>query len=319
MADPGKQLQQVLDFRRQLESQRQLIYRPFADVDGFKDVLQRHLKAYVKGELPKADVALEKVILPQHAIEEVQKERAEKEQALAKAEREHNAAEAAIARAEAFALEFAERASKAALEGRVEEAWQDFAKASDGTTNLRVLYLAFQFYHRKGDLATAEELVERRLAISGRDAENADTAHALRSFGLICQTRGELHRAEEMLRKSLAIEQKLNRREGMASDYGNLGLIYRRRGELGQGEEMHRNALAIDEKLGRQEGMAADYANLGSVAKDRGDLEGGAGVVDEGSRPVCQNRHAAHGQADAGLARWVAKASGEVEASDGWG
>ncbi len=81
MADPGKQLQQVLDFRRQLEAQRQLIYRPFADVDGFRDVLQRHLKAYVKGELPKADAALDKVILPQHALEEVHKERAEKEAA----------------------------------------------------------------------------------------------------------------------------------------------------------------------------------------------------------------------------------------------
>ena len=235
MADPGKQLQQVLDFRRQLEAQRQLIYRSFADVEGFKEVLQRHLKAYVKGELPKADAALEKVILPQHAIEEVQKERAEKEQALAKAKREHNAAEAAIARAEAFALEFAERASKAALEGRVEEARQDFARATDGTANMDVLFLAFEFYNRTGDLATAEE----------------------------------------MHLKALAINEKLGRQgqEGMANQYGNLGLIYWTRGDLDRAEEKHLKSLAIEEKLGRQEGIARQYGNLGSVAKDRGDLE----------------------------------------------
>ena len=69
---------------------------------------------------------------------------------MARAEREHLLAEAAVVRAEKFALEFAERASKAALEGRMEEARQDFAKATDGTTNLRVLYLASKFYYAGG-------------------------------------------------------------------------------------------------------------------------------------------------------------------------
>ncbi len=273
MADPGKQLQLVLDFRRQLEVQRQLIYRPFADLEGFEEVLQRHLKAYVKGQLPKADVALAKVILPQHAIEEVKKERAEKEAALAKAEKEHQAAEAAVARAEAFALEFAERASKAALEGRVEEARQDFAKATDGTANLQVLYLAFQFYYRTGELAIAEELLERWLAISGPDAETASTAAALGNLAGIYHTRGDLDRAEEMCQKALYIDEKLGQHEGMAIQYGNLGLIYMTRGDLDRAEEMYRKSLDIDEKLGQHEGLASDYGNLGLIFMARSDLE----------------------------------------------
>jgi len=49
-------------------------------------------------------------------------------------------------------LELAQNAAKAALEGKVEEARQGFAKALDGTTNLRALYLGYEFFHRIGEL-----------------------------------------------------------------------------------------------------------------------------------------------------------------------
>jgi tetratricopeptide (TPR) repeat protein len=95
-----------------------------------------------------------------------------------------------------------------------------------------VLSLAHEFYYRTGDLKAAEDMLERWLAISGREAETGDTAAAYGNLGLIYQTRGELDRAEEMLKKSLAIDEKLGHQEGMATDYGNLGLLYRMRGAL---------------------------------------------------------------------------------------
>ncbi|MFT5324255.1 MAG: hypothetical protein ACI8P0_002116, partial [Planctomycetaceae bacterium] len=148
MGDPGPQLQKVLDFRRSLEESRQVLYHGFATEAEFKAEVDRHLRAFVKGELPQVDAPLDKIILPLVVLDEVKKEKAEKEKALARAEQADQKAKAAVARAETFALEFAERASKAALEGRVEEARQDFARATDGTANLRVLYLAFGFYER---------------------------------------------------------------------------------------------------------------------------------------------------------------------------
>jgi tetratricopeptide (TPR) repeat protein len=273
MADPGVQLQKVLDFRKHLEESRQVLYRPFVDAAEFKVEVDRHLRAYAKGELPKADAPLDKVLLPLDVLAEIQKEKAEKERALIQAEREHKLAEAAVARAEKFALEFAERAATAALDGKIEEARQDFAKATDGSANLRVLYLAYDFYERTGDLATAEELLNRWLSISGPDTETADTAAALGNLGLLYRTRGELDRAEEMHKKSLAISEKLGRQEGMASQYGNLGLIYQTRGELDRAEEMHKKALAINEKLGRQEGMASQYCALGLIYKAHGEYD----------------------------------------------
>ncbi len=40
----------------------------------------------------------------------------------------------------------------AAQEGQLEKARQTFASAHEGTTNVRVLYLAYEFYHRTGEL-----------------------------------------------------------------------------------------------------------------------------------------------------------------------
>jgi tetratricopeptide (TPR) repeat protein len=273
MADPGPQLLQVLKFRKQLEESRQVLYRGFSDEAEFRVEVDRHLRAYAKGELPKADAPLGKVLLPMNVLAEIEKEKAAKEQALARAEREHQYAEAALARAETLALELAERAAKAALEGRVEEARQDFANAHQGTTNLRVLDLAFEFYLRTGDILTAQELVQRRLAISGPERENAETSHALGNLGLIYQKRGELDRAEVTHEKSLAIYQKLGHQEGMAVEYGNLAFIYKTRGELDGAERMLLKAQAIHEKLDHQEGMAAVYGNLGQIKQARSELD----------------------------------------------
>jgi tetratricopeptide (TPR) repeat protein len=273
MADPGEQLAKVLKFRRELENSRTVLYHFFADEGQFKDEVDKHLRAYAKGELPKADADREKIILPIEYIRRVEQAEAEAKTAAEQAESARRRADAEAARAAQLTLTLARKAAQAALDGRVEEARQDFAKALDGTTDLWVLYLAYEFYDRTGDLSAAEQMLERWLAISGRDAETADTAAAYGNLGLIYRTRGDLDQAEAMIRKGLEIDEKLGRLEGMATQYGNLGLIYDTRGDLDQAENMYRKSLAIDEKLGRLEGMANQYGNLGSVYKERGDLK----------------------------------------------
>ncbi|MEK6676120.1 MAG: tetratricopeptide repeat protein [Planctomycetota bacterium] len=273
MADAGPQLAQVLKFRRELEASRIVLYRLFNDETEFKAEIDKHLRAFARGELPKADADREKIILPIEYVERV--ERAEKaaKKAAEQAEAQSRRADAQAARVTEFALTFARKAAQAALDGRVEEARQDFAKAIDGTTDLQVLYLAFEFYYRTGDWSVAEQMLERWLAISGPDAETAETAAAYSNLGLIFQTRGNLEQAEAMLRKSLAISEKLGLLEGMANGYGNLGLIDQTRGDLAQAETMHRKSLEIEEKLGRLEGIAETYGHLGRIYQTRGDLD----------------------------------------------
>jgi len=297
MGDPGEQLRKVLAFRKSLEESRKVLYHFFSDDKEFSSEVDKHLRAYAKGEIPKADDKRDVVILPLEYVEAVKKAREEAEQqrkladaavnrlrARKRPRRKGKAAEQqksqreavgklAVARAEELALVLAEQAAKAALDGRVEEARQLFAKAHVGTTRLRVLYLAYEFYERTGELETAEQMLEQWLAISGRNAENAETAAALGNLGLIYKTRGDLDRAEEMLNKALAIDEKLGRQEGMAADYGNVGVLYKARGDLDRAEEMHKKSLTINERLDHQEGMAAEYGNLGVIYHTRGDLD----------------------------------------------
>ncbi|MGH8473678.1 MAG: hypothetical protein ACREVJ_14740, partial [Gammaproteobacteria bacterium] len=150
MADAGPQLQKVLAFRKSLEDSRRVLYRFFADEKAFTNEVHRHLRAYAKGELPKADAPREAVVLPVEYIQEVTKAKAEAEAqaALERAEAHQRHAEAQAARADKLALTLAEQAATAAQEGHVEQARQTFAKAHEGTTNLQVLYLASEFYHR---------------------------------------------------------------------------------------------------------------------------------------------------------------------------
>lgn len=293
MVDPGQELKKVLAFKRKLEKSGIVLYRNFDDEPAFRSEIKKHLQAVAKPDEPPPVVApLTPVDMPPDRIKELEKALADAEKRTKRAEaiikrlqaRQRSGKkkrpaprkaieELALARADELALALAESAAKAALEGRVEEARQDFAKATDGTANLQVLYLAYEFYERTGDLATAEELLECWLALSGADAETANTAAALGNLGLIYETRGELDRAEKMLLKSLVIAGNLGFQECMASQYGNLGLIYKRRGELDLAEEMHRKSLVIEEKLGREEGMAAEYGNLGVIYKTRGELD----------------------------------------------
>ena len=73
MADPGPQVEKVLAFRKALEDSRQVLYRFFADEKAFAAEVDRHLRAYARGELPKADAPREAVVLPLEYLQEVAK------------------------------------------------------------------------------------------------------------------------------------------------------------------------------------------------------------------------------------------------------
>jgi len=270
MADPGPQLVKVLAFRKKLEQTRKVLYRGFDDEKSFRLEIDSHLTAFVEDKCETMDGDRVLPIIPdstqaeldqhraalQRAVDELETLRAEAKRAKEDAEQARADARDATARADAAgrvaeatsdaqSLALAEDAAKAALDGRIEEARQGFAKALDGTANLRILSLGFEFFKRIGELAEAERLLRRWLAISGPDAETADTAAAYGNLGIVLKTRGDLDGAEAMHRKSLEINQKLGRLEGMASAYGNLGLVLRTRGDLDGAEAMHRKSLEI--------------------------------------------------------------------------
>jgi tetratricopeptide (TPR) repeat protein len=213
MADPGPQLAKVLEFRKKLEQTRKVLYRGFTDDAAFKLETDKHLVAFARGEIEKPSEDKRVPLLPESALEEISKAKAEAKRALEEAEKVCAEAKDGKARAEAAAsvaeikaaktvVTLAEKAAKAALEGKIEEARQDFAIVLDGTTNLHVLYLGYDFFKRIGELDEAERLLHRWLALSGPDAQTGDTAPAYGNLGLIYRTRGDLAEARKLWTQS---------------------------------------------------------------------------------------------------------------------
>lgn len=284
IADPGEQLKKVLEFRKKLEQSRKALWRGFADEAEFKAEIDKHLCAFAKGQTENINETVIGPLLPDSVITEMEKIKAEAKRNLERAEKAEQDAKDAIAKAEAVgnvaeakaakqSVSLAESAAKAALDGKLEEARQVFAKALDGTTNLRVLYLGYEFFARLGEIDEAERLLRRWLSITGPESQTAETAAAYGNLGNIESTRGNLDTAEDYLKKALAFNEKIGRIDGMAIQYGNLGIIEGTRGNLDAAEDYFKKALTLDEILGKIEGMASDYNNLGSIERTRGNLD----------------------------------------------
>jgi len=271
--DPGPQLSKVIKFRQHLEKTRQILYHYFDSPESFLNEVDRHLRAYAKGELPKADQRNDVVVLPLDALQEVEKAKQIALQKTEEATQASQAAEEVRLKLEAMQLQMAEDAAQLAKEGKIEFAREKFTKLVTETTNIQILFLGYEFFFRTGDMDTAEKVIGKWMGLSGAENRTSHTAAAFGNLGLLYQTRGEFERAEEMHLKSLVIEKELGRKEGIASDYGNLGNIYSIRGELDRAEEMYKKVLEIDQELGRKEALAKDYGNLGNIYCIRGELD----------------------------------------------
>ena len=272
-ADPGVQLKKVIDFRKNLEDTRQILYRYFDDEAGFIAEVDRHLRAYAKGERPKADEQKNIVILPSALLEEVNKAKAYAGQKAKEAEMAHESKEKILLKLELMQLQTAQDAAELSRVGQIEYARQKFSELITETVDIRILYLGYEFFYRTGDIDSAFIAINKWLNISGHEKKNQNTSIAYGNLGLLYKTRGELCRAEEMYLKALTIDEALGRKEGMAKQYGNIGNLYKTRGELGRAEEMYLKALTINEELARKEGMAKQYSNLGILYKTRGELD----------------------------------------------
>lgn len=141
-------------------------------------------------------------------------------------------------------------------------------EAIEQTTDVRLLYLAFQFHFRLGNYDEAERLV--RLRLQAVRPESIDEARAWTNYGLINFFRGDLNIAEEMMRRALEIDTRIGNEQGIARDLGNLSLIPESRKDFDAAEKLNRESLAIAERIGYTPVIATRLCNLGEIALARG-------------------------------------------------
>ena len=264
LADPGEQLSKVLEFRKRIEAERSLLFRHYQDPEEWQDLLMEHIARWLDGFQPVPSPTSASIPL------EIQQRISELEEQLAKLAEKHKDTQSKLRE---VALDLGKQAAAAAGDGRLTEAEELFAKATQTYPEPWVINALGLYYMQIGSLERAEEKF-RQIEQLGKEQGNKEyLAVAYGNLGVIYKTRGDLKTAEEMFRRSLLLEEELGRKEGMADEYGNLGGIYESRGNLGRAQEMVRKALKLHEELGDKEGLAADYGNLGLIYGARGDLD----------------------------------------------
>jgi tetratricopeptide (TPR) repeat protein len=169
------------------------------------------------------------------------------------------------------ALRLAERSAAAANAGDVDTARREIAEAvaaAGARPDVRLLFLAFQFFFRTGDLNEAERLVRRRIELSEPNSTQAARAHG--NLGLVLHTRGDFDSAAESFERAIAIDRFLGDEYGLARDLGNSAMVPESRGDLEQAEQFYLESLAIAERIGAEDIAATKLANLGDVALRQG-------------------------------------------------
>ncbi|VXB31031.1 tetratricopeptide repeat protein [Massilia sp. 9I] len=272
-ADPGEQLKRVMDFRRQLEETRKVLYHYFDDELTFKKEVSRHLRAFAKGELPSTKRDREVLILPAAILEEVERAKRTAIRQMEEAKLARDAEREAYLKLESIQLQIAEDAAELSKQGKIEFARQKFAVLVVESTQIKVLELAGAFYKRIGDLESVVSVTQKILDVIGLDVDSITAGICFENLGDVYRLRGEMGLSEEMFRKALGIFEKHGYKSGIGAVYRDLGAILRGRGELRQAEQVTLQALAIDQEQGDREGESSSYLHLGLIYITRSEYE----------------------------------------------
>lgn len=172
----------------------------------------------------------------------------------------------------AEARQIARAAAQAAGAGNSEEGRAGIARAlSLAPTDVEVLFLAFQFHFRAGELDEAERLVQRRIAALGPDTLSADAGRAWTNLALIHIFRRSPDTAQLHAQKALDIDRAIGHDYGVSRDMHNLAMVHELRGDPDRAEALYLEALAIAERIGADDLAASKHANLGDIAHARND------------------------------------------------
>lgn len=257
LSDPGEQLTKVLEFKKDLESSKRLLFSTFDELASFEQQLRRHLAKWVR-EHEQGKIGKIKIPPSPSARQSMTVLMADNSSTKDPIDQEYK-------------NPLLEEAESLADQGRLTEAETKFAQAIAKGNDPDAFKRYGDFLKRVGRLSQAQVMYERVLELS-KEAGESWKSIGYGSLGQLYRIRGDLELAEKMHRKALEIDERLGRLAGVAVQYGKLGRIYRRRDDLDSAEQMHRRALEIHKVLKDEEGVAVDCGDLAQVYRHRNDL-----------------------------------------------
>jgi tetratricopeptide (TPR) repeat protein len=289
LADPGTQLTRVLEFRRKLECERDLLYHAFDRAGEFERTLRALLAKWRRdhedGNTAKATTPQGPTLMPPPAEEisfplassrnsETIKKAWSRAEDGATTEAETLFAEAVAAGDDPEA--FRSYGAFLLRMGRAAQAEAIFRRILDVTTPVDQLWRAIAYGNigvareLAGDFAVARKMHQKSLTLHQRLHRPDGISQTQNNLGIIAKREGDLEAAEQAFTVALDNARQAGRSDTEGRALNNLGLLYREQGDLNKAESMFRNALAIAEQNAQTQAIVTASANLGIAYFDLG-------------------------------------------------
>ncbi|MGH2639042.1 MAG: tetratricopeptide repeat protein, partial [Rhabdochlamydiaceae bacterium] len=250
-----------MDFRRKLESTKELLYHTFDQTTSFEKLLRRFLGRWLldrereasgQDKLPKTITPLSS--LPENPEHEISPPT------------ENSTPVEISSPAENSSLTIAE-AQRLADEGKITEAEVIFSKALENGTAPEIFQAYAEFLMRVGRLGQAEQMYHRLLDLA-RHAGKKWEVRALGGLGRIMLAHSNYKLAETNFRAALELAEKLSLPLDIAAASLALGrLIATRKNEEEKGVELVEMALKVYLHRGNEAQVASAYNALGVIKR----------------------------------------------------
>jgi tetratricopeptide (TPR) repeat protein len=165
----------------------------------------------------------------------------------------------------------ARAAAQHANAGDIPAATNLLAQACDNAASVPVLFLAFQFHFRTGNIALARDLAQRRITLAASQGDNKQHARAWSNLGLaslhLHDTAGALAAAEQAIALSQLSDDPLS----LSRDQALLAQAHEATNNWTAARDTYLQALQLAERTNDPAHIATKLANLGDVYKQLGD------------------------------------------------
>jgi len=263
LSDPGPQLEQVRQFKQELEAHKELLFQTFDTAEEWRRQLQRRFMTWIRdfGNKVARDVAPPALtgdsLLPQT----------------------YDARSATIP-------ELLARAHELESDGFVTQAESAYAVAVS-TDNFESLMSYAKFLRRTGRLERAFDINERILALEDLIVERssgADRADVVANMGVIRRKQGALGESRRLLDEAVRTARVCQDSAGIKSEayaLDNLGLTLRRLGENDAALKSHEEALSRRRQLADESGYAKTLLNIARIRSDQDQPEAARALITE--------------------------------------
>ena len=255
LSDPGAQLQQVLDFKRNLEESKTLLFGTFDGLEEFERHLLKHLLAWLRSDDSKnarsaPDVTPESDSGPPLAAE---------------------------------GQDLLDLAEQYAREERDAEAERIFARIVTARPSVESLRKYARYLRRKGRTTHSRAVTEQLMRLSNEQDSDSGRVFALTNLALLERKLGHLDESERFFREAVVLgegSRELSIEVKLAYILDNLGHTLRRMGKSEEAIEAHEKALHFRELIGDTSHLGYTYNNLGALQRRYGNYKEARARVD---------------------------------------